>query len=33
METDPGLGGDTSAAGGTPATLSTCAVFRVPLFV
>ena len=32
-ETDPGLKGDTSGGGGKPATLSTGAVVRVPLFV
>ncbi|MPV85551.1 elongation factor P [Ostreibacterium oceani] len=32
-ETDPGLKGDTSGSGGKPATLSTGAVVRVPLFV
>lgn len=32
-ETDPGLRGDTSGGGGKPATLSTGAVVRVPLFV
>ena len=33
VETDPGLKGDTSGSGGKPATLSTGAVVRVPLFV
>ncbi|MGY0399062.1 MAG: elongation factor P [Ostreibacterium sp.] len=33
IETDPGLRGDTSGSGGKPATLSTGAVVRVPLFV
>ena len=32
-ETDPGLKGDTAGTGGKPATLSTGAVIRVPLFV
>lgn len=32
-ETDPGLKGDTAGSGGKPATLSTGAVVRVPLFV
>ncbi len=32
-ETDPGLRGDTSGGGGKPATLSTGAVVRVPLFL
>ncbi len=32
-ETDPGLKGDTSGGGGKPATLSTGAVVRVPLFI
>ena len=32
-ETDPGVKGDTSGGGGKPATLSTGAVVRVPLFV
>jgi len=32
-ETDPGLKGDTASGGGKPATLSTGAVVRVPLFV
>ncbi|MGX5914598.1 elongation factor P [Aliidiomarina sp. Khilg15.8] len=32
-ETDPGLKGDTQGTGGKPATLSTGAVVRVPLFV
>jgi elongation factor P len=32
-ETDPGVRGDTSGGGGKPATLSTGAVVRVPLFV
>lgn len=31
--TDPGLKGDTSGAGGKPATLETGAVVRIPLFV
>ncbi|MDF1725839.1 MAG: elongation factor P, partial [Alcanivorax sp.] len=30
---DPGLKGDTAGTGGKPATLSTGAVVRVPLFV
>lgn len=33
VETDPGLRGDTSGGGGKPATLSTGAVVRVPLFL
>ena len=33
METDPGLKGDTANGGSKPATLSTGAVVRVPLFV
>ncbi|MEH6706485.1 MAG: elongation factor P [Alloalcanivorax venustensis] len=33
VETDPGLKGDTAGTGGKPATLSTGAVIRVPLFV
>ncbi|MCC5854283.1 MAG: elongation factor P [Idiomarina sp.] len=33
VETDPGLKGDTQGTGGKPATLSTGAVVRVPLFV
>ncbi len=33
METDPGLKGDTAGTGGKPATLSTGAVVRVPLFI
>ncbi|WP_028117210.1 elongation factor P [Ferrimonas senticii] len=32
-ETDPGLKGDTQGTGGKPATLSTGAVIRVPLFI
>lgn len=32
-DTDPGLKGDTAGTGGKPATLSTGAVVRVPLFV
>lgn len=32
-ETDPGLKGDTAGTGGKPATLTTGAVIRVPLFV
>ncbi|MGI9234137.1 MAG: elongation factor P [Woeseiaceae bacterium] len=32
-ETDPGVKGDTAGSGGKPATLSTGAVVRVPLFV
>lgn len=32
-ETDPGLKGDTAGSGGKPATLSTGAVVKVPLFV
>jgi elongation factor P len=33
IQTDPGLRGDTSSGGSKPATLSTQAVVRVPLFV
>jgi len=33
VETDPGLKGDTASGGGKPATLSTGAVVRVPLFI
>ncbi|MGB1061104.1 MAG: elongation factor P, partial [Ketobacter sp.] len=33
IETDPGLKGDTANGGSKPATLSTGAVVRVPLFV
>jgi len=33
IETDPGLKGDTAGTGGKPATLSTGAVVKVPLFV
>ncbi|CAH0532426.1 Elongation factor P [Vibrio stylophorae] len=33
IETDPGLKGDTQGTGGKPATLSTGAVVRVPLFI
>lgn len=33
VETDPGLKGDTQGTGGKPATLSTSAVVRVPLFI
>jgi elongation factor P len=33
VETDPGVKGDTASGGGKPATLSTGAVVRVPLFV
>ena len=33
VETDPGLKGDTAGTGGKPATLTTGAVVRVPLFV
>ena len=33
VETDPGLKGDTAGTGGKPATLSTGAVVRVPLFI
>ena len=33
VETDPGLKGDTAGTGGKPASLSTGAVVRVPLFV
>ena len=33
VDTDPGLKGDTAGTGGKPATLSTGAVVRVPLFV
>ncbi|PVZ65675.1 elongation factor P [Pelagibaculum spongiae] len=32
-DTDPGLKGDTSGGGGKPATMSTGAVIRVPLFI
>ncbi len=32
-DTDPGLRGDTSGGGGKPATLTTGAVVRVPLFI
>lgn len=32
-DTDPGLKGDTAGTGGKPATLSTGAVVRVPLFI
>ena len=32
-DTDPGLKGDTAGTGGKPATLSTGAVVKVPLFV
>ena len=32
-ETDPGLKGDTAGTGGKPATLSTGAIVRVPLFI
>lgn len=32
-ETDPGLKGDTAGTGGKPATLTTGAVVKVPLFV
>ena len=32
-ETDPGLKGDTAGTGGKPATLSTGATIRVPLFI
>ena len=32
-ETDPGLKGDTQGTGGKPATVSTGAVVRVPLFI
>jgi elongation factor P len=32
-DTDPGVKGDTASGGGKPATLSTGAVVRVPLFV
>ena len=32
-DTDPGLKGDTAGTGGKPATLSTGAVIRVPLFI
>ena len=32
-DTDPGLKGDTQGTGGKPATLSTGAVVRVPLFI
>ena len=33
VDTDPGLKGDTAGTGGKPATLSTGAVVRVPLFI
>jgi elongation factor P len=33
VETDPGLKGDTAQGGTKPATLSTGAVVKVPLFV
>lgn len=33
VETDPGLKGDTQGTGGKPATLTTGAVVRVPLFI
>ena len=33
VETDPGLKGDNAGTGGKPATLSTGAVIRVPLFI
>lgn len=33
VDTDPGLKGDTAGTGGKPATLSTGAVVKVPLFV
>ncbi|GKX57465.1 elongation factor P [Leminorella grimontii] len=33
VETDPGLKGDTAGTGGKPATLTTGAVVKVPLFV
>jgi elongation factor P len=33
VQTDPGLKGDTAGTGGKPATLSTGAVVRVPLFI
>ncbi len=33
IETDPGLKGDTAQGGSKPATLSTGAVVRVPLFI
>ena len=33
METDPGLKGDTASGGNKPATLSTGAVVKVPLFL
>ena len=33
IDTDPGLKGDTAGTGGKPATLSTGAVVKVPLFV
>jgi elongation factor P len=32
-ETDPGLKGDTASGGSKPATLSTGAVVKVPLFI
>ena len=33
VETDPGLKGDTASGGSKPATLSTGAVVKVPLFL
>ena len=33
VETDPGLKGDTASGGNKPATLSTGAVVKVPLFL
>jgi elongation factor P len=33
VETDPGLKGDTATGGSKPATLSTGAVVKVPLFI
>ncbi|MFS9599270.1 elongation factor P, partial [Klebsiella variicola] len=33
FETDPGLKGAPGVTGGKPATLSTCSVVKVPLFV
>jgi elongation factor P len=33
VETDPGLKGDTASGGSKPATLSTGAVVKVPLFI
>jgi elongation factor P len=33
VETDPGVKGDTASGGGKPATLTTGAVVRVPLFI